>query len=395
MSQLSFFNLEEFSSAILEDDTDSCECSNCSDSIDKDDAITVDNDPYCGECVSYCDHCDDPTVDDLTTVYTKEYGRDTEQYCESCLESNAFCCDDCGEYHSTDLIQIEISDTNDTVCSGCYENNGYFYCEDCGYYYSDNQYNSTEDGGACNYCYRENHSHSEHIKDYSTNALDYLEFLGDPNDGLYLGLELEVYVNGDLSDTAENVADLLEDYAIIKEDGSINKPGFEIVSAPCSLDVHRDKLTTFFDNDPDINSGSGKDIGLHIHVSRKPLSQLTIGKLLVFVNDTDNYANIVKLAGRSSDQWAKLSPKKVTDVVKKQISRYEAINLQNDSTVEFRIFGSTCSVDLILARLEFVHCVVSWAKDQSMLSLSWLSFKNYARENSKLYPNLVNSLENN
>ena len=393
MSQLSFFNLEQFSNAIL-NDTDSCECSNCSDSIATDDAIIIDSDTYCDDCVSYCEHCDNATVDDLTNVYTSEYGRDTECYCDDCLESHSFRCDDCGEYHTSDLCQYHISDTDDTVCSGCYENGSYFYCDDCGYYYSDNQYNSTEDGGACNDCYRENHSHSDHIKDYSTNPLDYLDFLGDPKDGLYLGLELEVYADYDLSDTAETVSDMLDGYAILKEDSSINKPGFEIVSAPSSLDIHRDKLTEFFKNDPDINSGSGKNIGLHIHVSKKPLTQLTIGKLLVFVNDPHNYNMIVKLAGRSSDNWARLSPKKISDV-KRQVSRYEAINLQNDSTVEFRIFGSTCNVDLILARLEFVHCVVSWAKNESMLSLSWLSFKNYARENSKLYPSLVNWLDNN
>lgn len=103
---------------------------------------------------------------------------------------------------------------------------------------------------------------------------------------------------------------------------------------------------------------------------------------------------ITKLSGRSSEQWAKLSPKKVSDV-KHQVSRYDAINLQNDSTVEFRIFGSTCNVDLILARLEFVHCVVSWAQCESMLNLSWLSFKRYARDNARLYPRLVNWVENN
>jgi hypothetical protein len=207
-------------------------------------------------------------------------------------------------------------------------------------------------------------------------------------------LELEVYVDYDLSGTADTVADMLDDYAILKEDSSINKPGFEIVTAPCSLDIHRSNLTAFFNNDPDINSGSGKDIGLHIHVSREPLSQLTIGKLLVFVNDKVNYAHIIKLSGRSSDNWAKISPKRISDV-KHQVSRYEAINLQNDSTVEFRIFGSTCDLDLILARLEFVHCVVSWAQNESMLNLTWLSFKTYARDNVKTYPSLCEWLGNN
>lgn len=244
MSQL-FFNLEQFTSFILEDDTDSCDCLNCSESIDKDDSVVIDNHPYCQDCVSYCDHCDDPTVYDLITVYTREYSRDPENYCEKCVDDDTFKCDDCGKYYSDDLSQYEIQDTSETVCSGCYDNNDYFYCEDCGYYYSDDQYNSVDNGGACDDCYREHYASSEHIKNYNTNPLDYLEFLGDPNDSLFLGLELEVYADH-LSDTAKNVANLLNGYAILKEDGSISKPGFEIVTAPCSLDIHREKLTEFF-----------------------------------------------------------------------------------------------------------------------------------------------------
>lgn len=389
MLQVSLFNVSQFSNAVLEDN-DSCECVNCSDTIEVDDAIDVDNDRYCSDCVTYCENCENPTVDDLTSVYVREYGKSSQDYCDDCLD-DTFNCDCCGDHYSDDLAQYEIEDTNETVCIGCYENNNYFYCEDCEYCYSVNQYNSNGDGSYCNYCYSENHSSSDRIFDYSEDPLGHLDFLGDPKDNLFLGLELEVYAT-DLAYTSETVADLLDGYAILKEDSSINKPGFEIVSAPSSLDIHRDKLKEFFAQDPAINSGSGKDIGLHIHVSREPLSQLTIGKLLVFINDTNNYSKIVALAGRSSDNWAKLTPKTITDV-NRQTSRYEAINLQNDNTVEFRIFGSTCNVELILARLEFVHAVVSWAQTESMLNLSWLSFKNYARDKSKLYPSLCQWLE--
>jgi hypothetical protein len=171
-------------------------------------------------------------------------------------------------------------------------------------------------------------------------------------------------------------------------------PGFEIVTAPCSLAIHREKITEFFSNNPDIDTDDSIDIGLHIHISRKPLTQLTIGKMLVFINNPDNQDKIVAIAGRSSNKWATISPKKITDI-KKQTSRYEAINLQNNDTVEFRIFASTVDPKLILARLEFVHALTIWVKDQSMLSLGWNIFISYVRENKALYPNLVEWLDNN
>jgi hypothetical protein len=118
-----------------------------------------------------------------------------------------------------------------------------------------------------------------------------------------------VYVSDDLNDTANTVSDLLEGYAILKEDGSISTmPGFEIVTAPCSLSIHREKITEFFSNNPDIDTDDDINIGLHIHISRKPISQLSIGKLLVFINDPDNQDGIIAIAGRSSNNWAKFKP---------------------------------------------------------------------------------------
>jgi hypothetical protein len=327
-------------------------------------------------------------------VYTREYSRDPEKYCSNCIERETFICGDCDNHHSDHLGQYHIQDTDTTICSGCYRNNDYFYCNDCDECYSDRSANYTDDDDIyCDSCYV-NHVKSDRIKDYNYDPLDDLDFLGNPKDDLYLGLELEVYVDKDLNDTANTVSDLLEGYAILKEDSSISMPGFEIVTAPCSLAIHREKITEFFSNNPDIDTDDDHNIGLHVHISRKPLTQLTIGKMLVFINNPDNQDGIVAIAGRSSNNWAKLSPKKITDI-KKQSSRYEAINLQNDATVEFRIFASTIDPKLILAILEFVHALTLWVKDQSMLRLTWYDFTGYIRENKALYPNLVEWLENN
>ena len=392
--QTSLFDLSQFTTVVI-NDNEVCKCVECSQDLDTDDVIELDDQIYCYDCVDHCSCCDDAVLewDDLTTVYTREYSRESREYCVSCIENNTFTCKDCGDYHSDDLSQYHIQDTDTVICSGCYEYNDYFYCNDCDNFYSDNNANHTDDGIFCDDCYV-NHVKSDRIKDYNYNPLTDLDFLGNPKDDLYLGLELEVYVSDDLNDTANTVSDLLEGYAILKEDGSISMPGFEIVTAPCSLNIHREKITEFFSNNPDIDTDDDINIGLHIHISRKPISQLSIGKLLVFINNPDNQDKIVAIAGRPSNNWAKLSPKKITDI-KKQTSRYEAVNLQNNDTVEFRIFASTVDHKLILARLEFVHSLTVWVKDQSMLHLTWNNFTDYVRENKALYPNLVEWLENN
>jgi hypothetical protein len=390
--QISLFDLSQFTTVVI-NDIEVC-CVECSQDLDHDEIIELDDQIYCYDCVDHCSCCDDAVLEnDLTTVYTKEYSRESREYCSSCIENDTFTCEDCGDYYSDDLSQYHIQDTDTVICSGCYEHNDYFYCTDCEEYYSDRSANYSDDGIFCNDCIGD-HIKNENIKDYGYDPLNDLDFLGDPKDDLYLGLELEVYVNKDLNDTANTVSDLLNGYAILKEDSSISMPGFEIVTAPCSLAIHREKITEFFSNNPDIDTDDDHNIGLHVHISRKPISQLSIGKMLVFINNPDNQDGIVAIAGRSSNNWAKLSPKKITDI-KKQSSRYEAINLQNDATVEFRIFGSTVDPKLILTRLEFVHCLTVWVKDQSMLHLTWNNFTDYVRENNALYSNLVEWLKNN
>ena len=387
--QISLFDLSQFTSVI--EDNQIC-CVECDQNIDRDqDVIEIDDQSYCYDCVTDCSYCDSAVLE-VETVYTQEYAREPELYCSDCVRRETFVCDDCDNHYTDNLSQYEIADTNEVICSGCYEYFDYFHCPDCEEYYSDRSANYTEDYIYCDNCIGD-HVKSECIKAYNYDPLDDLDFLGDPKDGLYFGLELEVYVNRDLNDTAQTVSDLLENYAILKEDGSISRPGFEIVTAPCSLAIHKEKISEFFSNSNDINSNSS-DLGLHIHVSRSPISQLTIGKILVFVNNPDNLDKIEDLAGRSSNHYAKLSPKKITDV-KKQNSRYEAVNLLNNDTIEFRLFKSTIDPKLILARLEFVHGLVTWVKDQSMLCLDWESFTQYCEYNRALYPNLVEWLNNN
>ncbi len=80
--------------------------------------------------------------------------------------------------------------------------------------------------------------------------------------------------------------------------------------------------------------------GLHIHINKKALSPLEVGKLLVFVNDKKNARFIEDIAGRNMNRWCKSETKKISDGQYRSDDRYEAVNTVPSKTVELRIFNN-------------------------------------------------------
>lgn len=67
-----------------------------------------------------------------------------EFICDECLNENYFKCDICGKYHKKDDM-CYIEDTQECICTECYENGEYFFCSVCGHFYSDNKLIILED----------------------------------------------------------------------------------------------------------------------------------------------------------------------------------------------------------------------------------------------------------
>ena len=200
-------------------------------------------------------------------------------------------------------------------------------------------------------------------------------FVGNPNDSIYMGVELET-----LYSTKLNVESLYSynkegNIALLKEDGSIQGLGFEIVTCAMSLDV---QLTYW----RELIEQFGKELtphsscGMHVHISRQPLSQLQIGKILVFLNDPANDWYINEIAGRTANDYCERKPKKIEDVNCPQ-SRYEALNLTNDSTIEFRLFASSNDYYLIASRIQFCHALTKYCEHAELTKLHWQDFKQW------------------
>lgn len=192
----------------------------------------------------------------------------------------------------------------------------------------------------------------------------------------YMGVELEVaavnleYGSQTFWNTVRTAQELLP-HCVFKEDGSVRDtddgPGFEIVSAPCTLAVHRMAWRPWFEQMAHAGVFSGpRQCGLHVHLDRAVIEPLTLGKLMRFIHARHNRTLVTGLAGRSDNHYAQLlDDKKIKDFMRVNDVRYEAVNLQRGRTAEIRLFASTNRYEVFMQRLEFCHSAVSFCREAS------------------------------
>ena len=304
------------------------------------------------ECF-WCDHCQQAChVDD---GYDSPTHGDT--LCEHCRDNHTSCCASCDD-------RFFHEDLNDD-----------YYCESC----------ATDDSG------RERPSarpvrESPLILDYSDRSANYLP--RESHDRVLYGIELEVESRDGMSITGAQWArtHLSDRYCVFKSDGSLGPGGFEIVTRPDSLVVHKREWDAFFANDPasTLASWSTGRCGMHVHISKAGLSSLQLGKMLCFLNEPVNERMIVKIAGRRSQRWCQIAKKKISDCNHPQ-ARYVALNITS-RTAEVRIFKGTLSMAGFFKNLEFCEALVKFTApaERSIADATnygafcrWLSYKDY------------------
>jgi hypothetical protein len=351
--------------------------------------------PSCCECVR-CDQCE-------------ELHR--EPLCRCC---NA--CDNCCECDWCRACEEPVESTC-AECDACEDCCRCWYCHGC----NERHHEDTDQCGDCENCQDQCRCHPDGIEPYDTDPLESLAFLGTPAGDLYLGAELEVQVRGDLEAKAADWNSASDGFFILKEDGSIGK-GFEIVTAPASLAVHTAQWDRLL-GDADLVHGlrswdADRSCGMHVHASRAPLSPLTLGKVLVFMNSPHTAVPLRRLAGRDSERWAKREPKKLThalahcrrcqtprktsgvgycrqcqertDARAEVGARRQVVNLCNSDTVEFRLFRGTLNLTHVLANLECVDAVLRWCMHNSIRDCeSWPAFWAYVARHSATYKHLI------
>ena len=390
------------------------ECAVCSTDIETDDVVftSYDSSIVCSDCCMICERCDE--VGTTNDTFYEIDGR--MMWCEPCTENRAYYCESCSEYNSFGTSYM--TDRGESWCEGCTQDA--YYCEDCDEWNAD----------GCDSCAE---SSSRLIHDYNYRP-DAIFHSTDKNERLFFGIEVEVEA-GRNYELASEYAYRLEalDLAYLKSDGSLNH-GFEIVTHPMSHDFFKNEAQELWDtleqlrtNDPyKVKAWDTNTCGLHIHISRTGFSGgAHTHRFLNLVYSNQEFYE--KLAGRSSDQWAKF-----TDIIRQDYNRdaegnrlldehgrysltttrsfknklsthfhtdrYSAVNTNNPATLEMRIFRGSVNSTTIKAQLDLAHASVEYtrtinANDVINGALTADSFMWYIFEHEELYPQLVSRID--
>ena len=209
---------------------------------------------------------------------------------------------------------------------------------------------------------------------------------------LWFGVELEVdakYEN-QREERAQQVIDsigpkygdvLLYD---IQEDGSLGPAGFEIITQPAGLDVHREQWLK-----ADLKGLRGHDVrghGLHIHFTKAAMKKVdgkypAVGRMIVFINSDANKTFMETFARRSFIQWAQReSHVSIAEGARRRSDKFVALNTSPSRTFEFRLPRSTTKVTTILATLEFLYLLIRFCEEASNAGLTVENYKKFVAE---------------
>ena len=365
-------------------------CHECGEKINDYSYTGSDNETYCKSCFNdkftYCCDCDEVVeIDDAT--YLDNLDR---HVCNSCLDDNYTKCDDCCDYVSNSRIN---NYNNISLCNDCDYN--YYTCSTCGDRIHEDDIRCDDDSGdnyCCN-CYDDRPTKMIHNYDYKPDPI-FRETSSDIYDPAYFGIELEVDKASSNQKTAEYIVDAMggEDYIYCKTDGSLSC-GFEIVTHPFTLDYHMSQKEVYrnmfkYAVSQGYKSHDCDTCGLHIHVGREfmgyneDVQDLTVAKILyVFEKFWDTFVKLSRRSTQRLNDWAKrycfsdLSDMNKNLENAKGRGRYYAVNLENDNTIEFRMFRGTLNVDTFMATIQLISTIVNKCKDLSIEELHHITFE--------------------
>lgn len=295
--------------------------------------------------------------------------------CQACLDENYTICSDCNNWVFNDDIRRTAN--GNCICESCYENH-YFTCQGCDeIHHYDNEH---DEDGYCNSC----HHSRNHVHDYGYKPFP--QFQGNPLERHY-GVELEVACE---EETQEEFVELSNDWNeefYPKHDGSLDE-GCEIVTHPFTLAFHQQWWKKFFKHapqHPNVTGWSNGECGIHVHIERKGLSTMTISKMVVFVNDPNNYPFIRKIAQRSKNHYSQVCDKKLNRYLVSGSDRYDAVNTSNRKTIEIRLFRSSYRLDRILKAVEFCDALVQFCQVTSYRKLNVKEFLLWVKHQPKKF----------
>ena len=357
----------------------------------------------------------------LHSVRTKRDGNIVELLiCESCLSNDGhyYECGCCHEWHDTRVDHKYVSGYGYYICDPCLSDSGKFAtCSDCGSIYERVDLKEVRgfEGLLCECCAVRFRRKAIHNYGYKPEPKYKVESHHDQFDtdesitDLLFGVELEIDKGDDDAGCACELTETIDDI-YCKHDGSLSC-GVEIVSHPCTLNYHLNELG--WDKIVEIarkykfKSHEAKTCGLHVHVGRRQLGDTpehrldTAGKCVLAMYR--HWDNMVKFSRRLPSQlsWGNRNEVEFIDAFDEdrlisaaleteEEGRYQAVNLCNEKTIEFRLWRGTLELNTIKATLELVSNICEYCKDHTayeVMNSQWADIAYY-----KDYPELCEYL---
>ena len=376
------------------------ECVSCNMQHHLDEIRSIDDNYYCNSCyddLPNCDRCNEhhPSLE-TSTVQTS--GGD-EEWCESCRDGHSFWCERCEESHSDRHYSYTRVRGHGILCEDCCERLDTFTCEECGDVCEDEDryYNEDDEDSEDYICARCVSNGKRFIHSYSYKPYAIFKIASNQvmkSDTLYFGLELEVERDEssvDVGKMAERIAK--EDVYYMKNDGSLNN-GFEIVTHPMTFEYIQEHKGDIFKPmlDKLIEAGyrsyDSKTCGIHIHLSKKCFSTWQLYRFIKFFLDNRDF--VTAISQRKIEQlerWATIEEESNDSIIYKakkksgNSRRYSAVNLQNDKTIEIRIFRGTLNYLSFLKNIEFCYALFNFSRDIKETTVE--AFKEYIEHSNE------------
>lgn len=419
------------------------------DSLHDDDKIVYTSDgDVCDGCFmdySYCEGCNE--------YHHRDYGViDSDGYfwCDRCSNDSLFYCAMCNEYYDRNQhTSYYIEDEGETICEHCRENTDVICCAGCGDYYAhDYQYNEERDEYFCDNCYphyvarisdqlSDQYSNTSEIITFDTNELNqcdngrlcgYHDYnrsfvkyhsASEDSNALYMGVELEVEDHRQIKHKMARYLNQKNVRCVIASDGSLND-GMELVSDPQTISVWNSRKETIhnllnFLTINDFKSHDTTTCGLHIHASRKALGNNaeeisdTIARIdLLLESFKDNIIAFSRRKESELSRWARFVSDYTSDkksvystellkINKRTGDRYQALNLDNEHTIEFRFFKGTLKPTTFLASIQLVNNIIEICKNADLFNntLKWADIINLnGFEELKAYNESLHQIDN-
>lgn len=263
------------------------------------------------------------------------------------------------------------------------------YCVVCGEYANGHKLWSGAEDCICDYCY-EQRAWVLRPYDYWPARLRFHR--GDKKMSLksnprivYFGVEIEWGNNYPLREELWVVSDF-ERYFWFTHDGSVPDCA-EISTHPFTYLAYKkwykkkvfEPLFDIVNKRTDVRIIRG---GLHVHISKAPLTETEQLKIYTFINNNNNWPYIRMMFRRHNQRYAA----KNNNVEKAKMvwmldalhpNKYELVNLLPPHTIEIRGWRAPLVIKELDQAIEFCDALVRFAKATSVARLGWYDFVNF------------------